>query len=98
VKIRIVAKIDFICWGIYILCNDYIFKEIFVDSLEAKAEIFFLAFKSMSKKEKDIILNRLVNDNEFREDLIDIALVEQRKNEPSYSFEEYLEGEANNDL
>jgi hypothetical protein len=61
-----------------------------MNSLEAKAEIFSMAFKSMSKEEKDIVLKKLLEDREFREDIIDIALIEQRRNEPSYSFDDYL--------
>jgi hypothetical protein len=65
-----------------------------MDSLEAKAEIFYLAFKSMSKKEKELIIKKLYNDNELKEDIIDLVLIEQRKDEPSYSFEEYLENKS----
>lgn len=69
-----------------------------MNSLEAKAEIFSMAFKSMSKEEKDIVLKKLLEDKEFRGDIIDIALIEQRRNEPSYSFDDYLENknELNN--
>ncbi|HEX9974342.1 MAG TPA: hypothetical protein VGD14_19895 [bacterium] len=57
---------------------------------EATAEIFLTAFRAMSKKERSAIVDRLVNDREFIEDLIDIAIIKQRENEPSRSLDEYL--------
>ncbi len=59
-------------------------------NIEATAEVFFTAFKSMSKKEKDAIINKLLSDSDFMEDLIDIAIIKQRKNEPSRLLDEYV--------
>ena len=59
-------------------------------NIEATAEVFFTAFKSMSKKEKDLIKNKLLSDSDFMEDLIDIAIIKQRKNEPSRLLDEYV--------
>lgn len=57
---------------------------------EAKKEIFWIAFKSLPKKERQSIVERLLNDSEFSEDLIDIAILKQRENEPSKPIEDYL--------
>ena len=57
---------------------------------EAKAEIFWLAFKGLPKKEQHLIVQKLLQDQEFLEDLLDIALIEQRRSEPSRPLEEYL--------
>ena len=57
---------------------------------EAKAEVFWMAFKSLSKRERQFIVEKLLNDVEFMEDLIDIAILEQRRKEPSRPLEEYL--------
>ena len=52
-------------------------------AIEARAEIFLMALRSLSKKEREQILTRLLEDEEFREDVLDIALYESRKDEPS---------------
>lgn len=57
---------------------------------EAKAEVFWMAFKGLPKKERQTIIERLLEDKEFMEDLIDIAILEQRREEPSRRLEEYL--------
>jgi hypothetical protein len=57
---------------------------------EAKAEIFWIAFKGLPKKEKQSVVIRLLKDKEFMEDLIDTAIINQRRKEPSRSLENYL--------
>ena len=57
---------------------------------EAKAEVFWLAFKGLPKKEQHRIVEKLLQDRGFVEDLLDIAIIEQRRSEPSRSLEEYL--------
>ena len=59
-------------------------------AIEARAEIFLMALHSLSKKEREQILTRLLEDEEFREDVLDIALYESRKDEPSRPFRDYL--------
>jgi hypothetical protein len=57
---------------------------------EAKAEVFWLAFKGLPKKEQQLVVQKLLQDRDFVEDLLDIALIEQRRSEPSRPLEEYL--------
>jgi len=57
---------------------------------EAKAEVFWMAFKGLPKKERQSVIERLLKDTEFMEDLIDIAILEQRRKEPSRPLEDYL--------
>jgi len=57
---------------------------------EAKAEVFWLAFKGLPKKERHLVVQKLLQDGEFVEDLIDIAIIEPRRSEPSRPLEEYL--------
>lgn len=59
-------------------------------SEEAKAEVFWLAFKGLPRKEQQLIVQKLLQDREFVEDLLDIAIIEQRRSEPSRSLKEYL--------
>ena len=57
---------------------------------EATIEAFWTAFRALSKKDRAVIMERLLADSEFREDLIDLAILKQRAKEPSRSIEEYL--------
>ncbi len=45
----------------------------------ATAEIFFTAFKAMEEAEREAFIEKVVNDPRFKEDLIDIALIEEAK-------------------
>ena len=58
--------------------------------IEAKADVFWMAFKSLPKKERQSVVERLLKDTEFMEDLTDIAIIEQRREEPSRLLENYL--------
>ena len=49
-----------------------------------------MAFKSLRKTERERIVRRLLDDEEFREDLADVVLLEARKDEPARPVEEYL--------
>ena len=57
---------------------------------EAKAEVFWLDFKGLPKKEQQLIVQKLLQDREFVEDLVDIAIIEQLRSEPSRPLEEHL--------
>lgn len=59
---------------------------------EATAEAFWTAFRGLSKKEREAVVERLLRDRKFMEDLIDIVILEQRQREPSRSLDEYLFG------
>jgi len=61
-----------------------------MNKVESRAEIFLLALQSLSKTERDAVINRLLEDPKLREDIIDIALIEARKGEPSRPFRKYL--------
>lgn len=54
------------------------------------SEVFWTAFQNLTKKEKDAVIERLLEDSEFMDDLIDIVIIKQRQNEPSRSLDEYL--------
>ncbi|HEC56823.1 MAG TPA: hypothetical protein ENI32_02915 [Candidatus Syntrophoarchaeum butanivorans] len=61
-----------------------------MDQMEAKAEIFWMAFKNLPKKEQQSIIERMLKDKDFMEDLIDIVTLEKRREEPSRPLEAYL--------
>ena len=58
--------------------------------VESRAEVYLMAIQSLSKAEKDIVIARLLEDPEFREDILDLAIMQQRQKEPSRPFREYL--------
>jgi len=61
-----------------------------ISTTNATAEVFLTAFRAMSKKERDAVIDRLLADKEFMEDLVDISIIKQRKHEPSRSLDDYL--------
>ncbi|MBI5559908.1 MAG: hypothetical protein HY883_01360 [Deltaproteobacteria bacterium] len=46
---------------------------------EATADVFFTAFKALKTVEREAFLEKVVSDHAIREDLIDIALIEEAK-------------------
>lgn len=60
----------------------------------AQAEIFIQAFKSLRKKDKDAFFERLLDIKEYKEDLIDLAILESRKKEPRRPLRDYLASKA----
>ena len=57
---------------------------------QSRAEIYLMALESLSKVEKKAVITRLLEDESLREDILDIALIQQRQGEPSRPFGEYL--------
>lgn len=57
---------------------------------EAKAEVFLTALRALPKKERQAVLSGIAEDSELREDLLDLALLAERRDEPSRAFREYL--------
>lgn len=57
---------------------------------EATSEVFWTAFRALPKKEREAVVEKMLKDKEFIEDLIDIVIIEQRSKEPSRSLNEYL--------
>ncbi|MBM3212936.1 hypothetical protein FJZ33_11995 [Candidatus Poribacteria bacterium] len=57
---------------------------------KATAEVFWTAFRSLTKEERDAVVQKLLEDSEFMEDLTDIVILKQRQNEPSRSLDDYL--------
>jgi len=57
---------------------------------ESRAEVYPMALQSLSKTERETVLARLLQDAQLREDILDLALIQQRQREPSRPFGEYL--------
>jgi len=54
------------------------------------AEVFIQAFKSLRKQDRDAFFEKLLEIKEYKEDMIDLAILESRKNEPRRPLREYL--------
>jgi hypothetical protein len=63
-------------------------------SLQATAEVFLTALRALPKKERQAVLTRIAEDDELREDLLDLALLAERRDEPSRPFREYMAEKA----
>jgi hypothetical protein len=57
---------------------------------EATAEIFWTAFNVLPVEEKRAILQRIIRDENLRRDLMDLALMEERRHEPERPLRDYL--------
>lgn len=56
----------------------------------ANAAVFLTALRALPKKEREAVLRGIAEDDELREDLLDLALLAERRDEPSRPFREYL--------
>ncbi len=57
---------------------------------QSRAEVFLMALGSLSKAEKKAVITRLLEDDSLREDILDLALIQQRQGESSRPFRNYL--------
>jgi len=57
---------------------------------EATAATLFAAFEALPAAERDAFLARLVRDRSVAQDLLDLAVIEERRGELSRPFREYL--------
>jgi hypothetical protein len=61
-----------------------------VKAVESRAEVYLMALQSLPKAEKEAIIAHLLEDPQLREDILDLAVIQQRQGEPSRPFTEYL--------
>lgn len=66
-----------------------------MDKSEATAEVFWTAFKGLPKSEQQALLRRILQDRNLRRDLFDLAVIEERRDEPSRPLLEYLKETQN---
>ena len=57
---------------------------------QATAEIFWTAFKALPEATRDDFLTRLVGNQRFRQDIMDLAVIKDRRGEKTRLFSEYL--------
>ncbi len=59
-------------------------------AVESRVEVYLMALRSLSKTEREAVIARLLEDTGLREDILDLALIRQRQEEPARPFREYL--------
>ncbi len=61
---------------------------------QATAEIFWTAFTVLPVEEQRAVLQRIIRDKNLRRDLMDLSIIEERRNEPGRPLREYLKEKA----
>ena len=59
-------------------------------AVESRAEVYLMALQSLSASERKAVITRLLEDPQLREDILDLAVIQQRQGEPSRPFMDYL--------
>jgi hypothetical protein len=57
---------------------------------ESIAEVFMTALKALPKRERDAVLVRIARDRALARDLLDLAVIAERRRQPSRLFRKYL--------
>ncbi len=63
-------------------------------STQATAEVFWTAFKVLPVEEKRAVLQKIILDENLRRDLMDLSIIEERRNEPGRPLRDYLKERA----
>jgi hypothetical protein len=58
---------------------------------DATAEVFVTAFKSLKRRRREAVLERMLADDELSEDWADTLALESRRREPRHSFRQTLQ-------
>ncbi len=56
----------------------------------ATADVFLTALKALPKAERDAVVVRIARDKAFARDILDLALIADRRGERSRPFRDYL--------
>lgn len=58
---------------------------------QATAEVFYTAFQSLNKSEREAFIAKLLQDEKLAEEFRLAAVIEKRRREPTVSLDDYLE-------
>ena len=61
-----------------------------MSATEATAEVFVTAFKSLKRREREAVLDRILADKILAEDVADTLALEARRHQPRQSFRQVL--------
>jgi len=62
-----------------------------VSTNQATAEVFVTAFRSLNRCERDAVMERMLADDDLREELVDTLALEARRHEKRSPFRHVLE-------
>lgn len=57
---------------------------------DTTAEGFIAEFKALPKPERDAVIIRIAEDEEFGRDLVELAIVADREDEPTRPFQDFF--------
>lgn len=57
---------------------------------KATADVFLTALKALPKPERDAVVVRIARDKAFARDIVDLAIMADRRKESSRAFRDYL--------
>jgi hypothetical protein len=61
-----------------------------MSTAEATTEVFVTAFRSLNRRQREAVLERILADAELSEDVADLVALEARRHEPRHSFRQTL--------
>lgn len=61
-----------------------------VSTSEAAAELFWVAFRSLPRDRRQAVVARLMQERQFREDVTDLSILRERRDEPTRPLASYL--------
>ncbi|MBM3180539.1 MAG: hypothetical protein FJZ86_09300 [Chloroflexi bacterium] len=61
---------------------------------QATAEVFWTAFNVLPAEEKRAVIQHIIQDENLRRNLMDLSIIEERRNEPGRPLREYLKEQA----
>jgi hypothetical protein len=65
-------------------------ERVLMTAKQATADVFLSALKALPKEERDAVLLQIAGDRSLRHELFALAVIEERRDEPSRPFREYL--------
>ncbi len=61
-----------------------------VSAIEAAAEVFVMAFKTLKPRQREAVLTRMLTDEELSEDITDTVALEARRHQRRQPFRQAL--------
>jgi len=61
-----------------------------MSAIEATAEVFFTAFKSLKPRQREAVLERMLADEDISADIADMLTLESRRHQPRQSFRQVM--------
>jgi len=61
-----------------------------MSAIEATAEVFVTAFKSLKPRQREAVLERMLTDDELSADIADTLTLEARRHQPRQPFRQAL--------